>query len=436
MANVSDNAALALPPLSPLTRISARPRISILHPGYRKGENLLFCLPAVDSIESSNQSQTRIWGHHHATALIAGGIIANNAFDDVYFSHDRYGENPVATPRDGILEPGHYFLQLNGITGDRCNTTPTRSPSSTAPAPARTAMDKYKYPIVPSFTDWAFPHGKLPKEWQQPHSPPDHKDTDADTDRCFLTDIRIGLEESHLIPSAQLEWFNRNEMGDYCEISTNNDINDPANKMLLMANLHWAFECPLFVIVPKPSTGFSSSGFPISKNKPQRYAFVNHVISTVPEARDFTDLYQNRSMQPKYFNTLKREFLFARFAWALFIYLRKFIQASTAPLELIIIDEDNYISKSMTGKQFSKLRETRGESINRSRKRRGLSNQNGEPNDQDDDVDEEKRRWRSASRHSSPSSNGCDDSDSDFNRGRSMHQGTSSNLATYDLPCF
>ncbi|KAI0533552.1 hypothetical protein GGR58DRAFT_486156 [Xylaria digitata] len=440
MADVSANATLALPPLSPLARTPARPRISILHPGYRKGENLLFCLPAVDCIvEPSSQNQTRIWGHHHATALIAGGIIANNAFDDVYFSHDRYGKTPITTSRDGILEPGHYFLQLNSIAGGINHTPATPSPSSTTPT--YTATDRYRYPIVPSFTDWQFPHGKLPKEWQQPHSPPDHKDTDPETDRCFLTDIRIGLEKSHLIPSAQLEWFNRNEMGDYCEISTTNDINDPANKMLLMANIHWAFDRPLFVIVPKPSSGFSgsdsptSTSLPTSKNKPQQYAFVTHVISTVPEARDFTDLCHNRSMQPKYFNMLRREFLFARFAWALFLYLRKFIQVSTARLELIIVDEDNYVSKSITGKQFAKLRETSGESINGSRKRRGLSNQDGELNDEDDAY-EERRRRRIASRESWPSDYDCDDYDcEDINRGRPMHRGISSDSDTdEDLP--
>ncbi|KAI1195187.1 hypothetical protein F5X97DRAFT_250387 [Nemania serpens] len=439
MADVSTNKSLALPSLPPLARTPARSRISILHPGYRKGENLLFALPAVDYLIEPS-TQTRTWGHHHATALIAGGIIANNAFDDVYFSHDRYGKTRITTPRDGILEPGDYWLQLNGIAGGINYTPTTHSPSSTS-------TDKYKYPIVPSFIDWPFSHDKLPKEWQQPHEPPGQQDTDQVTDRCFLTDIKIGLEEVHLIPPAQLQWFNRNEMTKYCAISTTNDINDLSNKMLLMANLHWAFDHPLFVIVPKPSAGPSSPDPPPTStalptsNKLQPSAFVAHVISTVPEALDFTNLYHNRSMQPKYFNLLKREFLFARFAWALFLYLRKFIQVSTSLLELIIAEEDNYVSKSITGKQFAKLRETRGESVNGSRKRRGLSNQDGEPNDEDylyeDDAYEERWRRRSASRESWLSDYNCEDADCEDNhRGRPMHRGISSdsNTGAADLP--
>ncbi|GAP87145.1 putative endoglucanase type c [Rosellinia necatrix] len=416
MADISTRTPLvplALPPLPPLGRVPARSRISILHPGYRKGENFLFALPAVDCFIDP-LSQARTWGHHHATALIAGGIIANNAFDDVYFSHDQDGRDPITTPRDGILEPGHYWLQLNSIAGGISHTPAVHSLSYTP-------LHKYQYPIVPSFTDWPFPHGKLPREWQQPHEPPGREDTDQVTDRCFLTDIKIGLEEAHLIPSTQLQWFNRNAMGNYCAISTANDINDPSNKMLLMANLHRAFVSPLFVIVPKPSAGSSGSGSPSistaspTSNKLQPHAFVNHVISNVPEALDLADLYHNRSMQSKYFNLLKREFLFARFAWAVFLYLRKFTRVFTERRQFIIVDGDNHVSKWITSKEFAKLRETRGESVNRSRKRRGLSNQDREPDDEDyvheDDEYEEGWRRRSASWESWPSDDSCDDGD-------------------------
>ncbi|KAI1111101.1 hypothetical protein F5Y14DRAFT_426635 [Nemania sp. NC0429] len=442
--NISSLAHLALPPTPPLARTPARPRIAIFHPGYREGENLLFAFPAVDhSIDPI--SQTQIWGLHHATALIAGGIIAKNAFDDVYFSHDRYGKNPVITPRDGILAPGNYWLQLNSIAGGLNHPPTTHSPSSTP-------KDKYKYPIVPSFADWPFPHGKLPKEWQRPHEPPDQQNTDQVTDRCYLTDIKIGLEKAHLIPPAQSQWFARNDMGQYGTMSTADPINDPFNRVLLMANIHWAFDRPLFVIVPKPSAGSSSSGSPSistalpASNKLQPYAYVTHVTSTVPEALDFTNLYHNRSMQSKYFNLLKPEFLFARFAWTLFPYLHQFVQTSTVRLEVLIAEEDGYISKSVTGKQFAKLRETRTKSGDGSRKRRGPSNQDGEPDEEDyayeDDAYEERWRRRSARRESWSSDYNFDDEDreeddlEDINRGRPMHRGISSDSDTdvVDLP--
>ncbi|KAI0104036.1 hypothetical protein GGR51DRAFT_523257 [Nemania sp. FL0031] len=437
MVDVSTNTTLdplALPPPPPLVRTPPRSGIFIFHPGYRNGENLLFAFPAVDYfIEPSNQTGT--WGHHHATALIAGGIIANNAFDDVYFSHDRYGKTPITTPRDGILEPGDYWLQLNSIAGGISHTPATGSPSSTP-------TDKYRYPIVPSFADWPFPHGKLPKEWQQSHEPPDQQDIDQVTDRCFLTDVKIGLEKTHLIPTAQLHWFNRNKMMKYCAVSVSatNDIDDPSNQMFLMANISWAFDRPLFVIAPKPSAGPSSPGSPsisaaLPSIKLQPYAFVAHVISSVPEALDFTNLYHNRSMQPKYFNLLKREFLFARFAWALFPHLQKFVQVSTAHLELIISEEDNYVPKSITGRQFAELRETRGETIDGFRKRRRLGNLDGELNDEDDAY-EERRRRRSSSWESWPSDNDSnDDYYEDIDRGRPMHRGMSdADTDAADLP--
>ncbi|KAI1271443.1 hypothetical protein F5Y07DRAFT_404419 [Xylaria sp. FL0933] len=439
MEDVSASATSVLPPLPPLARTPAGSRISILHPRYKKGEDLLFCLPAIDYVTELS-SNTRTWGHHHATALIAGGIIANNAFDDVYFSHDQYGKLPIAAPLDGILEPGHYWLQLNSIAGGMNHTPATCSPPST---PTSASTDKYKYPIVPSFTDWPFPHGNLPKEWRQPHNPPDQQDTDQVTDRCFITDIKIGLENCHLVPRAQLEWFNRNEMGDYCEISTTSDIDDSGNQMLLMSNLHWAFDRALFIIVPKPSTGSSSSSsssggnppltstsVPTSKKEPQLYAFTPHVINTTLAARDLTTLYHNRSMQPKYFNNIKREFLFARFAWALFIYLQKFLQESTVPLELLVVEKDRYVARSMTGNQFTQLRETRCKSAGGSRKRRGRSNEDGEPNDEDymyeDDMCEKRQKRCSGNRQSLPFDYHSDDCDyEDIFRGRPMHRGIS-----------
>ncbi|KAI1114914.1 hypothetical protein F5Y14DRAFT_412418 [Nemania sp. NC0429] len=411
----------ALPPIPPLARTSPCYMINILHPGYEEGDNFLFCLPAVDYIVDPS-SKIRTWGHHHATALIACGIIANNAFDDVYFSIDQYGQNPIKTPRDGILEPGEYWLQLNSITG-RKHESPATSLPSTQPSYMPPASG-YKYPIVPSFTDWPFPHGRLPKEWEQPHTPPTHQDRDLPTadqvaNRCFVTDTNIGLEKCHLVPQAQLKWFMRNGMWRYARRSSAQRIHDPANILLMLGHLRWAFDRPLFVILPKPSTvtstGPSASAAPLalaapstsptpststasltSENKAQTYAFVTHVISGDPEARDLAALYHNRAIQSKYFNTLeRREFLFARFAWALFPYLRDFVQ-NTSLREFIIVDGDNHVSRSVTGEEFATMRENRGESIDWPRKRRRSSSSRDEELTGEDDIydDAFEERWK------------------------------------------
>ncbi|KAJ8127389.1 hypothetical protein O1611_g6246 [Lasiodiplodia mahajangana] len=304
------------------------------------------------SVSALPPLKTRIWGHHHTTALIAGGIIANNAFDDVYFSFDQYGRNPAKTPRDGILEPGKYWLQLNSITDSLSST-----PKAIAEGMATTTYPPYT----------------------ARYSPPGS--------RCggkpllFISDINIGLEKCHLIPEAQQEWFMRNEMHGDAQASAVHKIQDPANIMMLLSHLNLAFDRSVFVITPKPSTSFSSSASrltsttpstltvpststtsPTSENKPQSNAFVTHVISATPEACDLTELYHNRSIQD---------------------FLR-----TTSVRELRIVDGEQYISKSLTGQYFAELREERVENVNRSRKRRrGSGDQDGEPTD-DDDTDE------------------------------------------------
>ncbi|KAJ8129197.1 hypothetical protein O1611_g4435 [Lasiodiplodia mahajangana] len=362
---MADDVSLVLPPLLSPACNSTPPRIRIRHPGYKecRGENILLELPAIDYIVESS-SQVRTSGLHHGTAIIACGIIANNAFDDVYFSHDPYGQTRVRIPRDNILEPGDYWLQLTG------REPPPPTTCSPSPELISTPKDDkyYKYPIVPSFRDWQFPHGQLPDEWQRPHSPPQPAlaKTYEVADRCFLTDLRIGLEKCHLIPSAQQEWFNENEMSLYCNISTDSTIDDEANMVSLMANIRVAFDNCSFVIVPKPSAA-----------DPRLYAFAAHILSTTPEARDFADLYQNVSIQTKYINALSPEFLFARFAWALFPYLQKFVFESTVSRNLAVIEknEANPRNKWMNSRRYKKRRIARGESTP------GLKDYNWEKND-------------------------------------------------------
>ncbi|KAJ8128715.1 hypothetical protein O1611_g4919 [Lasiodiplodia mahajangana] len=417
-ANVAEdipaNFSIVKPPKRALARTRNRPRITILHPGYSAHENYLFALPAVDEIVEPSR-QDRTWGLHHGTLLIAGGIIANNAFSDVYFSHDQYGKQPVKTPRDGILKSGEYWMQLNSVAAGMTGTsTPTQ--------------EQYQYPIVPSFTDWQFPHNKLPKDWEQPHNPPDEQDPslpvpDSVLSRCYITDVKIGLERAHILPASEIEWYQWNKMQRYSALTPHHTgIDNDSNKISLLAHIHWAFNRLLFVIIPKPSTGPSRSGpqSPTSTSavsltttaspyrQPQQYAFATHVLSDNDEASDFTDKYHNLSLQPKYFNALKREFLFARFAWALFPYLTLFVYKSTAVRNFIVVEGDNYVSKSMTGLEYVELRERRGQGQNGSRKRRG-SPMNQDEELSEDNVYEERRRQRSASRERWLSDSDCED---------------------------
>ncbi|KAI0436399.1 hypothetical protein F4803DRAFT_232794 [Xylaria telfairii] len=154
----------------PCDNLRCLPTVCIRHPGYEHVDNVLFTFPATDCVVSPS-TQSRTSGLHHQTALTAAAIIANNAFGNVYFSYERYGEKPVKTPLNGILEPGDYFLQLRGYEPTKPIATSSIACTSTAqsssPASIYTSIDndvRCKYPIVPSFTDWQFPHNKVPPE--------------------------------------------------------------------------------------------------------------------------------------------------------------------------------------------------------------------------------------------------------------------------------
>ncbi|GAP86892.1 putative conserved hypothetical protein [Rosellinia necatrix] len=452
-------------PKRALVRTPGRPRITILHPGYGARENYLFALPAVDEIVRPS-SQDRAWGLHHGTLLTAGGIVAGNAFSDVYFSHDQYGQQPVKTPRDGILESGRYWMQLDSIAGGMTNTRATPATSSVPPpssvSSSTATKEQYRYAVVPSFADWQFPHDKLPMEWEQPHNPPDEQDPslpvpDSVLSRCYITDVQIGLERAHILPASEIEWYQWNQMQHYSALTPGHTgIDHQSNKILLLAHLHWAFDRSLFVVVPKPSAGPSTPGPQSSTStlspriKRQQYAFAAHVLSDNNEASDFRDKYHNFPLQPKYSKQFKHEFLFARFAWALFPYLTHFVYRSDSATtrNFMVLEGDDYVSKSMTGLEYVNFREKRGQGKIGSRKRPGDSmNQNREPADEDDENDAYKddvyeERWgqRSASRErwlSRYDSDYEDDCDcEDDRRGRPRHPRVSSDLDSQaeDLP--
>ncbi|KAI1125654.1 hypothetical protein F5Y10DRAFT_246523 [Nemania abortiva] len=439
ITDASTNVPLALPPLSPPACNNTPARMLIQHPGYREcrgDESLLLELPAVDYILEPS-SQVRTWGLHHATILIACGIIANNAFSSVYLSYDPYGKKRVRTPRHGMLKSGDYWLQLSGrepplpnIPSNRESTPTTRLPSPSPPPPPTSPSTStstpeddnyYKYPIVPSFRDWVFPHNNLPGEWLQPHNLSDQSPRGQVANRCLLTDLQIGLEQCHIIPVTDQEWFRQNRMRLYCTPSAPVPINDQANTLLLKADLHRAFNNRAFVIIPKPSSSFSNSGPPLltittttvttavpaiaaelTTAKPHPSIFAAHVLSGTPEARDFATLYHNVSIQTHYMTMLKPELFFARFAWALFPLLRNFLE-SKIHRHLVVIEKNKVNFKWMNSSDYKIYQSAQDASVRGSRKRRGgPSSQDEGLNDKgdvnDEDVYEERWRRRSASR--------------------------------------
>ncbi|KAI1129581.1 hypothetical protein F5Y10DRAFT_237894 [Nemania abortiva] len=425
MANVPADVPADVPLKRPL-RVQVHPRskrrIRIRHPGYSKyrgSEDLLFQFAALDHVDEPS-SREGIWGAHYGTIITACGIITNNAFDQVYLSKDVYGKEH-ATTHHGILEHGNYWLQLRG----------RELPDPQDPTSTHQGDKFHQYPIVPSFWNWSFPHGKLPAEWQQQHNPPTHlqlsdseeEEQDEEVDRCYLANLQIGIEKAHLVPTAHYIWMNQNGMDQYCEEPTSFPVDSKRNIISLMANLRTVFNSGAFVIVPKPSsstlmtngqssvdsqpiinptptTNPTSSTNPALTPEPQLYAFAVHVLSFHQDAKDFGKLYHNLTIQPKYIRKFAREYLFARFAWAIFPFLNNFLHLSTVPQQLLIIEGKGTKNITVKPGQFKGIEMSRKAytSASNSRKRgRSSSDENVELGD-GGDAYEERWRCRSAGR--------------------------------------
>lgn len=125
------------PPPSPavVPRFSTPPQIIFHHPAYRSTR--LIDLPAFDGNEACP-------GLHHGTALLICSIIADNKFDG-WLSRTRNGEK-LDLGSDGLLPVGEYFFHVPWPAGP--DTEERQGP--------------YKYPVVPTFRHWTFPHNNLP----------------------------------------------------------------------------------------------------------------------------------------------------------------------------------------------------------------------------------------------------------------------------------
>ncbi|KAI0418970.1 hypothetical protein F5X98DRAFT_97112 [Xylaria grammica] len=257
--------------------------ISFRHPAYPDTANALLSLSAVDPPG----------GIHYDVAIVACGIVAGNRWHHAWFALRRDDDQyqPVDRPDDNILpwpphdQPYYFFV---------------------GPDPEE------RYAVVPSFENWRFPHNDLPTPWRDAFSSPsDNSLLDADAQQavrardraCRVTGFLEATEAAHLVPSEASGWFEANRMERYCRVlNRTNPIDDDANMMLLRRDLHFMFDRRRFVLVPK-----NQHEFPIL-----------HVL--IPGGLgELHTLYHNRPLQPSPSSSgVCPEFLFARFAWAIF----------------------------------------------------------------------------------------------------------------------
>lgn len=420
-------------------------RVCLRHPGYST-DNILLTLPAVDG------TGTRL-GLHHRTLLTAGAIISGNTFGRAYLSRDRAARERVdtTTPLDGMLAPGDYWLQVRGyevhvpdqvedmLGTRRLETDEDSEPSSmppppphpTSPSPPSTqnpqsatsssapavSTGNKTYPVVLSFGDWQFPHNNIPSEWKQRHpAPPMEPQSASDSGsaskvfrRCCVTGYQMGLNGCHLVPKNQGVWWANNGMRLYAS-STAGELADEANLALLRADIHTLLDNHHFAIVPKPSpSGLRDS-----------YAFATHVLRDNNESREFRDLYHNVAVAQEGIDKIRPEFLFVRFAWAIFSHLQTFISSPARRHVLVTLRNETGPGscvtelKLMDGREVSDFLTNRGLTRSGSRKRSSSQMTRDEWDKGAEDVYQE--RWERHSRQFRGLDTSLPDLDPDMSR--------------------
>ncbi|GKU09352.1 hypothetical protein FLAG1_10119 [Fusarium langsethiae] len=299
--------------------------ISIIHPGYfQSGSD-----PESDVLISFEPFDDGGTGIHYDTAHTACAILAGNLWYG-YFSTDIHGKIR-ANPSDGILRDERYYFCL---------------PTSDDPATD-------KYPIVPRFRDWRFPHRNLPPIWKRYQEYLAQQDSIAiKGDRCAVTNCGDVVEEAHILPSQQEPWFSMNMMKRYARtpIFSMSQIDAPANKLSLRCDIHKIFDERHFTFVPKTAIRRSASipqnnqtahsqdhgvsysnqdtlggslsnphsDIPIRPREPEQrpVQLVGHVFNSTP-SNDLPSRFHNREVH-ELPSTISVEYLFARFAYTIF----------------------------------------------------------------------------------------------------------------------
>ncbi|KAH7019562.1 hypothetical protein EDB80DRAFT_600943 [Ilyonectria destructans] len=262
--------------------------IVFYHPAYSWPQNILVKLPQVDLLDDGGQPTAL----HHRTALLTCQVIANNAFLTGRLYFDAHARFPVLdeVPLDGALTRTEYYFIVN-------------------------ANPRYRYPVVPSFQDWRFPHESMPHCWPSPvcRRP-------STTKRCAVTGHSFAVLDVLAIPKADQEWFNINGMRYYDENAFG--LGYSRNRMHVRADLLQAFNEDLFIIVPKP-------------RRVESPEYVVHAITgNDPE---FCALYHNRPVVNV--DNVSRQFLLARFARTVLPLANAFIVAGTHR-NVVLVDRD------------------------------------------------------------------------------------------------
>ncbi|KAK1762450.1 hypothetical protein QBC33DRAFT_461377 [Phialemonium atrogriseum] len=273
-----------LPPCAPPTSSAAIatdvPRIKFRHPAYPDSAPDLLCLSAVDGDD----------GVDYDIALLACCIVTGNTWRDISFAVkvNSHAVSHVSRPANGVLRGRVFYFRLKGYEPNE------------------------KYPVIPSFDHWRFPHDEIPHLWSDltiPHfaAPPILKHKPAAMFRnktCRMSGYVDATEAAHLVPLAAGHWFNPNDIKRYCCLAYDAfPINDENNLLLLRKDIHHLFDQRRFTFAPKK---------PDDDTPPH---LVTHVLPPHGSV-ELVSLYHNRILHP--LSGVSVKLLLARFAWSIF----------------------------------------------------------------------------------------------------------------------
>ncbi|KAL0253256.1 hypothetical protein SLS55_010228 [Diplodia seriata] len=279
--------------------------VQIFHPGYKDDAPLLtFHAPEC--------------GLHHATALTACQIVANNRWDG-FLSSTRTGA-PVTIPLAAQLRGSAYYFHVPN--------TPD-------------------YAVVPRFRDWHFPHGDPPPAWSTfrtsgQYSSLSHNLGAGRDHRCRLSGAADALALAHVVPQSERAWFFANCMNKYVGDAARlgfDAMGDAANQMLLRTDLGALFDQGYFVFGPL--------------DDPHADGAVSALVLAPSE--DFVAQWQGRQLAWQH--GVAAEFLLARFAWAVFWRVTPFL-TNGVRRELTARDEENdnvYVTRTFNGRECAAL---------------------------------------------------------------------------------
>ncbi|KAK7212525.1 hypothetical protein V2G26_019703 [Clonostachys chloroleuca] len=279
------------PDEAPRPASSERPYIVIRHPAYPATAPPLLQFRAVDRTWEGVKA---VHAFDHDTALIACGIVTGNTWPNGYIG--------LKIPRRNV------YLKLMATKGEVLRTHEEYYYF----VGDRTSPD-YKYPVVPSFDNWRFPHKNLPKPWAEisiSGLPPNFDRLggavgaiERDLGGQKVTD-RNKLEVARLIPEKHEKWFFLNDMQIYRR-SPRHDLpmDDLGNLICLHPEKLKHFQHCQFTVVPR-------------KKLPNEVGPLVLRCLSPGEGDELVTLYHNRSAGC--IIDMSKEYLFARFAMLMF----------------------------------------------------------------------------------------------------------------------